>query len=313
MKKNKMLLWICCLVVVLLAGCQETKTGQKASSFGKLVVGEEYAAYVDENGNLHILYDDAKATEGVDLEKSYKGLGEDGAYLVTIDENGTVWSAYPYTAEEVEQQLEELLEDAAAEGGNVGTGHGNPDVMQSFQSLSGVKQIMADYPYHYMALLEDGTLLNENGTVFDSGSGIVQFAQDENGAVLCIKQDGSLAVEIYDPLRKKTFANWEGVFKTVCAGDAFVVLKEDGTVIAEDTELNHFINSQENWENIVDVAAAGGTVVGLKNDGTVVAVCKAGTDKGQCEVEEWNDIVAIGTNGTITIGINKDGSLVKTK
>ncbi len=73
-----------------------------------------------------ILYDDTGATEGVDLSKKYKGLGDDRTYLVTIDSNGNVWTAYPYTADEVEEQLEDLFKDVAEHGGTMGSGIGNP-------------------------------------------------------------------------------------------------------------------------------------------------------------------------------------------
>ena len=113
-----------------------------------------------------------------------------------------------------------------------------------------------------------------------------------------------------DLLRNKKLGEWPEKLAQICAGDEFVGLREDGTVIAENVILNYFINTIEQWSDIVAVTAAEETIVGLKADGTVVAVCTHGTDKGQCNVDDWTDIVAVDTNGMVTVGIKADGTVV---
>lgn len=287
---------------------------------GSLVVGYNYAAYLDENGKLHILYDSEGVTKGVDLEKKYTGLGMDRSTLVTIDEEGKLWGYYIFTAEEVEQIGQEALRDAMENGGNYGTGS-KPDsqVMRSFAELSGVRRVISNYPMEYIALLEDGTLIthyNQNSqTVDENFSGIKEYTRAIAGGSAGIQEDGTVVFEpmTWDILReKKLKEEWPSKLKQICSGSYFAGLKEGGTVIAEDTELNYLINTVEQWSDITYLAAASDTIVGLKSDGTVVAVCKLGNDKGQCAVTEWKDIVAVDTNGRFTVGIKKDGTVVAT-
>ena len=280
-----------------------------------VVVGNDYAAYLDEEGKLHVVYDEAGVTEGVDFNKTYQGLGTDRTRLVTIDEEGKLWASYPYTADEVQKQIDELFEEISSAGGNMGASHRDPEMMRAFAKVTDARQIVCDYPYDYVVLLADGTVVDDGGYVYEALQGVTSFAGDIDGVKLGLKEDGTLVIpEMGDLLRKKKLDEWPEKLAQLCAGsNYFVGLREDGTVIAEDTELNYLINDIEQWSGITKLASAGGTVAGIKEDGTVVAVCKNGTDKGQCAVEDWTDIVAIDTNGRVTVGIKADGSVVTTK
>ena len=171
MKRNNFIFRVCCILLFICVGCNSMRDKDLLGSVMSLAVGNDYAAYVDGMGKLHILYDDANATEGVDLEKTYQSLGADPFCLVAVD----------------------------------------------------------------------------------------------------------------------------------------------GTVIVEDVEINHCVSSSEAWVDIASLAVAGDTVVGLKKDGTVVAVCKTGSDQGQCDVGEWTGIAAVGTNGNVTVGVKNNGEWVSTK
>lgn len=287
---------------------------------GSLVVGYNYAAYLDEGGKLHILYDSEGVTQGVDLEKTYTGLGVDRSALVTIDEEGKLWGYYQFTEEEVEQITQEALQDAAENEGNVGCGsRPSSEVMRSFAELSGVRRIISSYPIKYVALLEDGTLIEHDSmlvqTVDESFQGVKEYTSPEAGGSAELQEDGTIVFALMtgDLLReKKLKEEWPSKLKQICSGGYFVGLKEDGTVIAEDPELNYLINIEEQWSDVTYLAAASDTVVGLKTDGKVVAVCKLGSDRGQCAVAEWKDIVAVDTNGRFTVGIKEDGTVVAT-
>jgi len=84
--KNKHYLWIVCCIFLCISGCNNA---EKNWTYNSLVVGDEYAAYVDETGRLSIF---------------------------TIDVDGNVWTAYPYTADEVEEQLKDLYNNVAEYG-----------------------------------------------------------------------------------------------------------------------------------------------------------------------------------------------------
>ncbi len=284
-----------------------------------IAVGDNYAAYLDEAGGLHILYAPEEIMESVDLEKKYTALGTDASTLVTIDEEGKLWAYFPFTAEEVEEGIRQGLEDAAKYGGNFGLGSPSPEIIRSFAELSGVRQVVSDYPFEYTVLLEDGTMSSQshlNGEARFSWDGAVlkEIAVPETaGAAAGITEDGTFVFQPTGWEREKKLKEWPEKLKQICAGNGLVGLTEDGMVIAEEAELDYIINMVEKWSGISQVAAQGGTVVGMKEDGTVVAVCTLGNDKGQCAVGEWCDIVAVGTNGRVTVGVRKDGSFVTTE
>lgn len=290
----------------------ETKEGN-----GSLVVGTSYAAYLDEEGKLHILYDTAGVTEGVDLEKKYSGLGVDRSCLVTIDEEGKAWASYPETPEEVEKTLYESIKEAVEAGGNWGCSNRDPDMMRSLAGLSGIRQLICYYRFDYNAVLEDGTVVsrmrNREQHTYKELQGAKQIATSIAGGMAGIKEDGTFVfTPMYDLIRQRKLEKWPKL-KQLCGGSYFAGLKEDGTVIAEDPELDYLINTIEKWSDITRLAAASDTIAGLKADGTVVAVCTSGNDRGQCAVREWRDIVAVDTNGRVTVGVRKDGSFVTTE
>lgn len=294
----------------------EGETWETENGKGSLVVGDSYAAYLDEEGKLHILYDTAGVTEGVDLEKRYTGLGVDRTQLITIDEEGKAWVSYPKTPEEVEKELEETLEEVREAGGNWGCSNVDPNMMRSLAELSGIRQLICRYLLDYDAVLEDGTVIsyrsNRSQRTCAELQGARQIASSLGGAMAGIKEDGTLVFTSLELLRQRTLEQWPKL-RQLCGDGYFAGLKADGTVISEDSELDYLINTKKKWSDIIRLAAKSGTIVGLKADGTVVAVCKLGQDRGQCAVEEWRDIVAVDTNGRVTVGVREDGSFVKTE
>lgn len=284
-----------------------------------IAIGDEYAAYLDENGKLHVLYDTSLiwehdpigATRGIDLTKTYKALGTDPWRLVAIDDDGRPYTSYYMTTDEITESVKKTVEETMAAGGNYGTGGPQPWIAKDFEEMSGVKQIYSKYPYNsYTALFENGTVYHYG--IRDDFSDIVQIAKADGGVIVGIKEDGTFVVpEMSDLLRKKQFDEWPKKLKQVCAEGNFIVgLREDGTVITESVILEYLINTIEKWSDIVKIAAAGQTIIGLKADGTVVAVCPPTNDKGQCEVDDWTDVIAVNTNGKVTVGITKDGKVL---
>lgn len=305
---------------VIPTGVQETGNGETwemEEGKGSLVVGTYYAAYLDEEGRLHILYDTAGVTKDVDLEKRYTGLGVDRTLLVVIDEEGKAWASYPETPEEVEKELEESIKETIEAGGNWGSSHRDPDMMRSLAGLSGIRQLICSYLFDYDAVLEDGTVVsyrnNRSQRTPEELQGAKQIAASIAGGMAGIKEDGTFVfTPMYDLTRQRKLEKWPKL-KQLYGGSYFVGIKEDGTIIAEDPELDYLINTIEKWSDIIRLSVAADTVVGLRADGTVVAVCTLGNDRGQCAVEEWRDIVTVDTNGRVTVGVREDGSFVRTE
>lgn len=286
-----------------------------------IAIGDKYAAYLDEDGELHVLYDTSLiwdhdtvgATRGIDTTKTYKALGTDPDRLVAIDEEGKLSVSYFMSAKELTDYTREAGEAAMAAGGTYGLGGPQDWIARDFEEMSGVKQIFSTYPYSgYTALFEDGTVFHHG--IREDFTDMVQIAKDINGVIVGLQADGTFVVpELKDVLRRKKFYDWPDRLKQIAAGDTFFVgLQTDGTVISEGVEQEYMINTVEQWCGIVKIAAAGETVVGLKSDGTVVAVCPGRSDKGQCEVDDWTDVIAVNTNGKVTVGITKDGKVLMT-
>ncbi|MBQ8548244.1 MAG: hypothetical protein IJ427_07055, partial [Lachnospiraceae bacterium] len=293
--------------------------GQIESTNISIAIGDKYAAYLDEKGKLHVLYDTSLiwehdpigATRGIDTTKTYKALGTDPLRLVAIDEEGKLSVSYFMTAEEVSEYCNQAAKDAADNGGTYGIGGVQSWIANDFEEMSEVKQIFSTYPYSaYTALFEDGTVYHYGEQ--EALEGAVQITKDGNGILAGIKADGTVVMtEIGDVLRKKKLDTWPEKLKQIVAGyNFFVGLCEDGTVISEGVEQDYMINTVEQWCGIVKIAAENETVVGLKGDGTVVAVCPARSDVGQCEVDDWTDVIAVNTNGKVTVGITKDGKVL---
>ncbi len=284
-----------------------------------IAIGDKYAAYLDEKGKLHVLYDTSLiwewdpvgATRGIDLTKTYKTLGTDPLHLVAIDEEGKLSVSYFMTAEEVSEYCNQAAKDAADNGGTYGIGGVQSWIANDFEEMSEVKHIFSTYPYStYTALFEDGTVYHYGEQ--EALEGAVQITKDGNGILAGIKADGTVVMtEIGDVLRKKKLDTWPEKLKQIVAGyNFFVGLCEDGTVISEGVEQDYMINTVEQWCDIVKIAAENETVVGLKGDGTVVAVCPGRSNVGQCDVDDWTDVIAVNTNGKVTIGITKDGKVL---
>ncbi|MBR6537955.1 MAG: hypothetical protein IKT67_12230 [Lachnospiraceae bacterium] len=284
-----------------------------------IAIGDEYAAYLDEDGKLHVLYDVSYVTEsdtvgatrGIDTSKTYKALGTDPYRLVAIDEEGRLSVSYYETAAEMQAILEEILKEVAEAGGNYGLGKPDPAIAKDFETISEVKQIFSTYPYdRYTALLEDGTVLYLGEK--EELTGVVEITAKTNGVIAGLKEDGTLVMtEVSDVLRKKKLDTWPEKLKQIAAGyNFFVGLKLDGTVISEGVEQEYLINTIEQWSGIVKIAVGNETVVGLRGDGTVVAVCPGRSDVGQCDVDDWTNVIAINTNGSVTVGITKNGKVL---
>ncbi len=290
-----------------------------------IAIGDDYAAYLDEDGKLHVLYDTSArsehdpvgATGGIDLTKTYKALGTDPWRLVAIDEDGKLSVSYPMNAAELSAYVDKSFKDAVEHNGNYGTGGPQPWIANDFEGMFGIKQIFSTYPYNtYTVLFENGAARRDRGDV--SFLNAVQITDATDGVIAGLKADGTLMMSnISDSLRKEALEAWPKKLRQICtytnmAGieEAFVGLKEDGTVICEGVEHEYLINTIEQWNGIVKIAAGYETIVGLKGDGTVVAVCPGRSDVGQCEVDDWTDVIAINTNGKVTIGITKDGRVL---
>lgn len=309
---GRMVLPVMIVCVLIFVGCL-TKTKTEDPQI-QLRVGEDFAVYLDEDGKLHVLFDDGGHMNRIDPEKKYLSLGEERSTLVAVDEQGKVHTSYPKTAQELEEEISEAIRDAFLAGGNYGLGGQDPNMLREMEQLTGVQQIVTSHARDFRALLEDGTVVEYQAhlklSVLPDFSDIRQIAVKDADTVVGMDEEGKL---FFSPkpngITQFDTEKWSDL-KQICSGSFLVGLKKNGTVVAEESNLHTMIAVRERWNSVKSISAANGTVIGLKEDGTVLAACAFGEDKGQCDVAGWTDIVAVDTNGTLTVGMKRDGTVV---
>ncbi len=275
-------LWVDTALVKSFEEQREAVYTTRSAMQGQLVAGGDFVAYLKEDGTLCYLIDHEGYSEFTDFSKKYQTIGVRSVLYsygnpLTIDTEGTV------------------------------TYYNARDAYHIYEELGQIQQIAK-----WAILTKHGRVSDTSGNIYTALDGAVSVAAAKNDIIAGHMADGTVVFSKSpsDLLRNKKLAEWPEKLTQICAGNEFVGLREDGTVIAENVILNYFINTIEQWSDIVAIAAAEETVVGLKADGTVVAVCTRSTDKGQCNVDDWTDIVAVDTNGAVTVGIKADGTAV---
>jgi len=111
---------------------------------------------------------------------------------------------------------------------------------------------------------------------------------------------------VVSTVKKEKFVEWDNLVSISNFNIYTIGLKEDGTVVLEETGGSKIDLSE--WTDIVQVAAGERYIIGLKNDGTVIG---AGHDlgDGQLKVDNWRDIIMIATGWRHTVGVDKDGKI----
>ena len=128
------------------------------------------------------------------------------------------------------------------------------------------------------------------------------------GYNVVLKRDGTVIANGYNKNGECNVSEWTDIIAISARGHHTVGLKRDGTVVAVGDNEYGQCNVSE-WTDIVAVSASGAShTVGLKRDGTVVAV--GDNEYGQCNVSEWTDIIAISAGGWHTMGLKRDGTVV---
>ncbi len=281
----------------------------------QIYVQDSYAAYLDQNGKLTILYIDSDTKDTVkyiDFSKSYQALADDPNCIIPIDENGVPHPAYEMNSKEMGEYVSELLAEVAAAGGCYGTGGIQPRIAEDFEKMTGAVQIFSTYPYKtYRVLFEDGTVQDDSFWITDTK--IVQDAVEiayGKSALIGRKADGTLIIPDIETNKElqKTYADWTGKFRQISSGTRLVGVREDGTVITENVALNYIIQ-KDGWNNIVKAALGERMIAGLKADGTVVVACENRLDEAMFDVANWKNIVTIAATGNVLMGVDADGTV----
>lgn len=281
---------------------------------GGIYAGNSYAAVIRE-GKFTYLDNSGNYMDFSEYECAAFAEDENMPGIITAD--GKFVSAYPMTIEEMEQSIQEAVQEAFEEGGNYGAANASrPDIMRQMEQLDDVKQIISFYPYWYVALKQDGTVVSGGiFTLIQQNAGwtdIVQIAAAEDTAVYGLKKDGTVCADFgesinrYEKKRQDAISGWSDLVSITGKWELFG-LKKDGTVVT----TSDFSECKQ-WTDIIDLAASHYAVVGLKKDGTVIAECENRSGFAAEDVAGWTDIVQIAVCDGYCIGLRADGTVLRT-
>ena len=190
-------------------------------------------------------------------------------------------------------------------------------LLEKKESL-GIKEISASNYTHAVALRDNGTLFPIIGYNYD---GELDFDEWENIIDIYVNNDGTYAITdegkvLYTGYNKEDrmlmLSSWENIVKIEATWEYVAGIKEDGTVVVSDEEIQMYV---ENWTDIVSIAVYDYYIVGLKKNGTVVITDtffsdeQIITDDVKSQIKKWKDIVQIDTAYGLIVGLTKDGTI----
>ncbi len=307
------------LVLVLVYICFFLPRGnddqeQRKDAAGQVIAGDSFAAYIDNNGKLTVLFSDDKGQEAFD-GATYVRFADDKGQLGALTTDGKYVTDYPDSPAKMKQLQDKAFQDAQENGGNVGLGGADPEAMQQLSEQTGLKYVTGNYPYSYIAVKQDGTLmagglttvLSEKEAAWTSLEQIL--VADAVELKIGIREDGTRVYS--EPLtttHEADTADWDKLTDLRMCGEYLVGLRSDGTVCTESTALKKVV---ENWTDIVAIAAKNERLLGLKSDGTVLTAQTNGLEMSEkAGVESWTDIIAIDVNAAYCIGLKSDYTVV---
>lgn len=157
---------------------------------------------------------------------------------------------------------------------------------KTWKALSSWENVIAADAHRdfYIALTPDNELYVFNGSSSQSfeGNKVVWDIATGHGFCLLMYEDGTVAALGNNQYGQCNVEAWRDIIAIDASTAAAFGLKNDGTVITTDPELQAALSS---WSEIVAISAGAEHIVGLRADGSVVAAGR--NDEGQCDVSDW--------------------------
>lgn len=263
-----------------------------------VIYNGELREYSVENGVLSYIRSDSTNT--------YFCFANDPHFLIAITSTGTVVTDYPYDRNSLSEMISQTEQMIRENGGNMGQTD-NPDVVDSIQSVNSVKQMISEFPQHYVYLNDKGEVFNEYNELIVKEDSIIQFSLFDSFTALL--DDGSLW-SVNDSASDVAFDSWSNI--TYITGDSANLFDVDSQGNVLSTDKNIALITCE-WKDVCELSYNVNTLVALTSSGTAYA-CKGryAYEYNQTDVSDWHDLISVYTNGVLTVGLTSNGSVLVT-
>jgi len=256
--------------------------------------------------------------DNIPMDGSVVHITDDDLYLTVIDNNGKIHSTYPYSSSETRDFENEVYRLAELNGGNVGVGRSDPDIVQDLEIMDNITDFSGAYSYYYTVVDKYGRVIEDGNRIYsgeikavqavDIGRGVTPFVLLENGRLWGKEYDNG---DTYHNALK----NWRCITKLYVSGDNILALCMDGSVLSYKKVVQYRIND---WTDIVDLAYGYGNIVGLDKNGHVlfesinyipatVNDTQLTAKEIQAELDTWNNVLAVDCNLKYIVGLTEDG------
>ena len=278
---------------------------------GSFGIDESLFDYSDPSG-------EKRKKDNIPMDGSVVSITDDDMYLTVIDDKGKIHSTYPLSSSEARENEYEVFRQAELNGGNVGTGRSDSDIVKDLEIMDNVTDFSGAYSYYYAVVDKYGRVIEDGSRIYsgeikavqavDIGKGVTPFVLLENGRLWGKEYDNG---DTYHNALK----NWRCITKLYASGDNLLGLCMDGSVLSYKKVVQYLIND---WTDIVDLAYGDGNIVGLDKNGNVlfeslnyipatVNDTQLTIKEIRAELDTWKNVLAIDCNLKYIVGLTEDG------
>ena len=278
---------------------------------GSFGIDESLFDYSDPSG-------EKRKKDNIPIDGSVVSITDDDMYLTVIDDKGKIHSTYPLSSSETRENEYEVFRQAELNGGNVGTGLSDPDIVQDLEIMDNVTDFSGAYSYYYAIVDKYGRVIEDGSRIYSGETKAVQVVELGRGATpFILLENGRLWGKEYDngDTYHNALKNWRCITKLYASGDNLLGLCMDGSVLSYKKVVQYRIND---WTDIVDLAYGYGNIVGLDKNGHVlfesinyipatVNDTQLTAKEIQAELDTWNNVLAVDCNLKYIVGLTEDG------
>jgi len=301
--------------VLALTGCNDTSQDAQNKSEqyeGKFVCESEYVAYVTDNNEIQIAYQDGTTAVVKDVNNVTKISGGESE-LIALDKDGNIIFCSVKDAKRIDN-VSDYFEIDTADFELGGTMLAIDKAWnEGLAACDNIKKIIMDCSdekkYYYAEdnannIMCDGCnwpdAVKSECTNWNELSDFTSNGQDALG----LKDNGDIVTTSTDV--KDDIESWTDI-TDIESGFHFFGLKKDGTVLSSAYEPECLVSD---WEDITQLSAAVNTTVGLKSDGTVNVACAIETN--QADATQWENIVYVKAAYDYVLGVKENGEIITT-
>lgn len=278
---------------------------------GSFGIDESLFDYSDPSG-------EKRKKDNIPMDGSVVSITDDDMYLTVIDDKGKIHSTYPLSSSEAREDEYEVFRQAELNGGNVGTGRSDPDIVKDLEIMDNVTDFSGAYSYYYAIVDKYGRVIEDGSRIYSGEIKAVQAVDIGRGATpFVLLENGRLWGKEYDngDIYHNALKNWRCITRLYASGDNLLGLCMDGSVLSYKKVVQYRIND---WTDIVDLAYGYGNIVGLDKTGHVlfesinyipgtVNDTQLTIKEIRAELDTWKNVLAVDCNLKYIVGLTEDG------